>query len=69
MSEKPDPIIIQVLNPGAFSGRSSLIVLELMDQAAAVKVARRIADETGRGVAVRDARMDVIEIIPAARTH
>jgi len=69
MSEKLPPIIIHVLNPSAFSGEGSLIVLEMMDQAAAVRVARRIAHETGRGVTVRDACMDVIETIPAAKIH
>ena len=67
MSQKLAPIIIHVINPAAFSGRGSLIVLELMDQAAAVRVAKRIANETGRGVIVRDAHMDVIEAIPAAK--
>jgi hypothetical protein len=62
-------MLIEVLNPTAFSGRGSLIVLEMMDQAAAVRVAKGIANETGRGVIVRNARMDVIETIPPAKIH
>jgi hypothetical protein len=63
------PIVIHVLNPAAFSGLGSIIMFELADERAAIKVARRIARETGRGVTVRDADMAVIEAIPAAKTH
>jgi hypothetical protein len=63
------PIIVHVLNPAAFSGLGSIIMFELADEHAAIKVARRIARETGRGVIVRDADLAVIEAIPAARIH
>lgn len=69
MSAKPLPIIIQVTNPSAFSGQGSHIVLESMGQAAAVRIAKRIARATGRCVIVRDARLDLIEAIPAAKIH
>jgi hypothetical protein len=69
VSEKLAPIIIQVANPAAVSGQGSLIVLELSDEDAALKVARKIARETGRGVTVRRADMALIEIIPPVSTH
>ena len=69
VSEKPLPIIVHVLNPDAFKGQVSVILLELADGAAARKVARKIADETGRGVTVRDADMVLIEAIAPAKVH
>jgi hypothetical protein len=44
-------------------------MLELMDEDAAVKLARKIAQETGRGVTVLYADLALIETIPAAKTH
>ena len=52
VSQKLAPII-QVTNPAAFSGRGSLIVFELVDEDAAVNIARSIARDTGRGVTAR----------------
>jgi Tfp pilus assembly protein PilP len=69
VSYKLAPIVIQVSNPAAFSGQGSIIGLEMADEDAAVKIARKIARETGRIVTVRDAEMAVIETIPAASTH
>jgi len=69
VSPRLAPIFIQVSNPAAFSGQGSVIVLEMMEQDAAVKLARKIARETGRGVTVRDADMALIETISAASTH
>jgi hypothetical protein len=63
------PIMVSVSNPDAFSGMGSIIVLEMEDENAAIKVARRIARETGRCVTVRDADMTLIETLPAASTH
>ena len=60
---------IVISNPAAFSGRRSIIVLELADEAAARRAARIIARETGRCVTVQDAYMNLIETIPAATTH
>ncbi|WP_249119521.1 hypothetical protein [Bradyrhizobium sp. AUGA SZCCT0158] len=68
MSEKSPPILIHVENP-TFSGKGSIIILELADEAAALRVARKIADETGRGVTVRHADMGLIGTISAAKTH
>ena len=62
-------IIISVLNAAAFSGKGSLIVLELADEEAAKKVARRIALETGRAVTVQTEDMRIIDTIPARATH
>lgn len=69
LSEKSPPILIHVENPTAFSGKGSIIILELADEAAALRVARKIADETGRGVTVRHADMGLIGTISAAKTH
>ncbi|MDA9411835.1 hypothetical protein XH80_35160 [Bradyrhizobium sp. CCBAU 45384] len=69
MSEKPPPVVIHVENPTAFSGKGSVIILELVDEAAALRVARKIAEETGRRVTVRNADLLLIGIIPAVATH
>lgn len=69
MSEKQTPVIVHVLNPDAFTGRGCVIHLELADEAAARRVARKIADETGRQVTVRDADLTVIEAIAPAKIH
>jgi hypothetical protein len=69
MSEKPLPVVIHVANPQAFAGRGSVILLELADEVTARKVARKIADETGRRVTVRYADMILIEAIPPAKIH
>jgi hypothetical protein len=69
VSEKPPPIIVHVINPTAFSGQGSSIMLELADKGAAVEVARKIAHETGRAVTVRDADKKLIETIPAGWIH
>jgi hypothetical protein len=69
VSQKPPPIIVHVINPAAFSGQGSSIMLELADESAAVEVARKIAHETGRAVTVRDADKKLIETIPAGWIH
>lgn len=69
MSEKPTPVIVHVSNPDAFKGQGSVILLELADAATARKVARKIAEETGRGVTVRDANMVLIEAIAPAKVQ
>ncbi|WP_156434950.1 hypothetical protein [Bradyrhizobium lablabi] len=69
MSEKPPPVVIHVANPDAFAGQGSVILLELADEATARKVARKIANETGRRVTVRDADLILIEAIPPAKIH
>lgn len=60
------PFIINVLNPAAFSGKGSLIVLEYTDEETARKVARKIALETGRSVTIRTEDMRIIDTFPAA---
>jgi hypothetical protein len=69
MNGKPVPVIIQVSNPAAFSGQGSIILIELLDQDAAKRLACKIAQETGRRVTVRNAEMAIIEIIAAPATH
>lgn len=69
MSRKTQPIVIEVSNPSAFSGRGGIIVLELADEAAAEKLAQKIAWETGRVVTVRGADFAEIETISVAKSH
>jgi hypothetical protein len=69
MNQKAPLVIIDVSNPAAFSGKGSIIVLEYVDEDAALKVARKIAEETGRSVTVRREDMRVISSIPAVSTH
>jgi hypothetical protein len=67
MNQKAPLIIIDVSNPAAFSGKGSIIVLEYTDEDAALKVARKIAEETGRSVTVR--REDMRVMISVVTTH
>lgn len=69
LSQDRPLIIINILNPAAFAGRGSIIMLELVDEAAAMRVARRIALETGRAVVVWREDMSAIATIPAPSTH
>jgi hypothetical protein len=69
MNQKAPLIIIDVSNPAAFSGEGSIIVLEYTDEDAALKVARKIAEETGRSVTVRREDMRVISSISVVTTH
>jgi hypothetical protein len=48
-----------------FAWQGSIIVLESSDRDLSLKVARKIARETGRGVNVRDANLALVETIPA----
>jgi hypothetical protein len=68
MSAKLPPLIIHVANPDD-SKQGSVIMLELADENEAIKVAQKLARETGRCVTVRDAKLAVIETIPAASVH
>lgn len=67
MSEKLGRVIVQVSYPAASSKQGSVIVMT--DEEAALRVARIIARETGRGVTVWDSDMVVIETITGASTH
>lgn len=69
MSTKPARVVIQIFNPEAFSGQGSIILVELPDQDAAKRLARKLSAETGRRVTVRDAEMGIIEIIAAPAMH
>jgi hypothetical protein len=61
-------IIISVSNPTAFSGKSSIILLEYTDEDAALKVAQ-IARETRRLVTVQGEDNRLIDMIPPVTTH
>jgi len=69
MNQKAPLIIVTVSNPTAFSGEGSIIFLEYVDEDAALKLARKIADETGRLVTVRGEDRRVISTIPPITTH
>lgn len=69
MNQKIQPIVIEVSNHSAFSGRGSIIVLELADEAAAKKLAQKIARETGRSVTVRGADFAIIQPVSVAKSH
>ena len=56
--------IIHMSSPDV-SKRGSLILLELADHDEAIRVAQKLARETGRRVTVRDASLALIETIPA----
>ena len=66
--DQPPLIIISVSNPTSFSGKGSIILLEYIDKDAALKVARKIARETGRLVTVQ-ADNRLIDMIPPVTTH
>jgi hypothetical protein len=68
VSQKPIPHVIHIESPDV-SKRGSIIMLELADEHEAIRMAQRIAFETGRRVTVRDAQMALIETIPAASVH
>ncbi|MBR0875299.1 hypothetical protein JQ633_33410 [Bradyrhizobium tropiciagri] len=62
-------IILTILNAAAFSGKGSVIILEYADEAAALRAAQKIAQETGHGVSVRDENARLIGTIPAPAVH
>lgn len=66
---KPALVVIEVSNPAAFSGQGSIIMVELPDEDAATRLARKLAHETGRRVIIRNAEMGIIEIIASPATH
>jgi hypothetical protein len=68
MNQKAPLIIISVSNPAAFSGKGSIIFLEYIDEDAALKVAQKIAQETGRFVTVQHEGKRVIGTIPPVTT-
>jgi hypothetical protein len=68
MSQKPFPHIIHISSPDV-SKQGSIILLELADDDEAIQVAQKLAQETGRRVTVRDAKLALIETIPAASFH
>lgn len=67
MDEKP-LIAITVSNP-ATPNKASLILVECANTEAARRLARKIAEETGRSVTVRDTDMREIDTILLPTTH
>ncbi|WP_194461727.1 hypothetical protein [Bradyrhizobium sp. CCBAU 53421] len=61
--------IVNISNPRAFSGSGSIIMLEMTDEDEALRVAAKIASETGRSVTVRKENMQVIGTIRASTWH
>ncbi|MCC8978311.1 hypothetical protein [Bradyrhizobium acaciae] len=68
MNQK-SPLLVNVVNPDAFSGKGSIIVVEYSDPEAAMRAAKKIAEETGRTVTVRDENMNVLGTIPKPTAH
>jgi len=52
-------------NLNRFAWQGSIILLESSDSELSLRVARKIARETGRGVNVRDANIALVESVPA----
>ncbi|MGY3533890.1 MULTISPECIES: hypothetical protein [Bradyrhizobium] len=69
MSQKGPLVIVNVVNPDAFAGKGSIIVLEYASADTAMKVATKIAQETGRHVIVRDDEMNVIGRVSSQAVH
>jgi hypothetical protein len=68
MSQKPLRHVILVSSPDV-SKLGSVIVLDLADEDEAIKMAQKLARETGRRVTVRDETLVLIKTIPAASVH
>ncbi|MET3905919.1 tRNA1(Val) A37 N6-methylase TrmN6 [Bradyrhizobium sp. S3.3.6] len=54
---------------GAGAGALSMSVADHVDEAEALDLAKRIADQTGRTVSVRDARGAVLGKIPGSKRN
>ena len=52
-----------------FPSREGFIALDVPDEAAALRVARMVAEESGCSVIVRDDHLIEIETIPAPQTN
>ncbi|MHC2466980.1 hypothetical protein [Bradyrhizobium embrapense] len=68
MSQK-SPLVVNVVNPDASAGKGSIIVVEYSDPEAAMRAAKKIAEETGRTVTVRDESMNVLGTVSKPITH
>jgi len=68
MNRNPLRHVIHVSSPDV-SKLGSVIVLDLADEVEAIKVAQKLARETGRRVTVRDATLVLIKTIPATSVH
>lgn len=69
MTLKSPTFILELSNAQALSKDGSVIVLEVADDASAMSIARKIAEQTGRHVTVRDADMIAIETIGPPSRH
>lgn len=69
MTQKEPAFVINVSNLTHFSGRGSLIVLELSNEGSALKLAQKIAEETGRRVTIRRADRRQIGTIALPAEH
>ncbi|MET4390901.1 Flp pilus assembly CpaF family ATPase [Bradyrhizobium sp. F1.4.3] len=63
-TDKSKNIVITGAGVGALS-----MVVDLTDEAEALRLAKRIADQTGRTVSVRDARGAMLGEIPGAKRN
>ena len=65
---EPEKITIFEMG-GASQSKHGLIVLELGSEAAAIRVAEKIAKNTGRSITVRDAHLTRIAFIRTPTRH
>ena len=63
-----EQLVIHVASPDQ-DKRGTLIVLDMTDEEEARLVAKLLAEETGRCVTVRNSKLALVEVIPAASQH
>jgi hypothetical protein len=68
VSQKQLPHLIQISSPDT-SKKGTVVMLERVDEDEAMRVAQMLARETGRRVTLRDAKLALIETIPAVSIH
>jgi tRNA1(Val) A37 N6-methylase TrmN6 len=54
---------------GAGVGTLSMMIADLADETEALELAKRIADQTGRTVSIRDARGAILGKIPGSKRN
>ena len=62
------PVALTVSH-SAIPGKGSLILVECANEAAAYRLAAKIAEETGRAVTIRDADMHEVGTVLAPTAH
>jgi hypothetical protein len=65
----PAPFILHVFKSKDGFRKESLVLLEKTVEDEAIRLAKILAEETGRCVTVRDGEFILIKTIPAAKLH